>query len=502
MRERIQHFRDMVRLIGCRPFLIALLVLFLTAGIATYAGVRIHSTEKKVLRQQGELYAKEAAIEYNRFLLTHADIVTLVGYTVDELIASGADNQVILKYITDETKTVIAILDPSTTGLYGWIQGEYLDGAGWVPDADYVATERPWYTETLASDRSITFVDPYLDVHTGTVMMTVTALLHDGESVIAMDVTLATIQQIIQQASSSTEGSRAFLLDSNGVVIAHSDESQLGRNYLEETDSVGALAARQLLVQGEMQFDLDTDEGSYSVYVDDLEGSWYSVSLINADIWYRPLRRAMILFFIILSLVVIFIISAIFRLIAHNLALQELYNRIAQEEQRGNRLLALSETDRMTGLFNRVSGESKIRELLSAQGCGMFLELDIDHFKSINDTFGHQTGDAVIRALAEALQSTFRANDITIRLGGDEFGVFAVGIADETLGANIVRRLFNRLENLDLPELRGGKFTISVGAVLCAKDDSRTFEAIYASADGAMYASKKQTGNYLTFHTQ
>ena len=64
-------------------------------------------------------------------------------------------------------------------------------------------------------------------------------MLSDGKSVLAMDVSLEPIQQIIEEVASATEGGQAFILNENGYVVAHSDKSQLGKNYLEETDGLG-----------------------------------------------------------------------------------------------------------------------------------------------------------------------------------------------------------------------------------------------------------------------
>lgn len=165
----MRRLQRVLKHIGARSIIIAVIVLLMTAGIAVYAGRRLSSTEKEVLRHQGELNAKEAAMEYDRCLITRVNIVTLVGRTVEHMQASGTDNESIKTYLTDQTNNIVATLDPSTTGLYGWINREYLDGAGWVPDDDYVPTERPWYTETIQSEDEITFVEPYLDMQTNTV---------------------------------------------------------------------------------------------------------------------------------------------------------------------------------------------------------------------------------------------------------------------------------------------------------------------------------------------
>ena len=499
MKDRIHRLREAIGHIGAKSLAAAILVIIATTVIASLIGNANYATEKRVLQQQGELNAKESAMEYDRCLLTRVNIVTVVGYAVDTMIASGKDNSEIVKFINDETNYIIATLDPSTTGIYGWINEEYLDGAGWVPDDDYVATERPWYIQTLKSDQEITFVEPYLDMQTNTVMMTVSDLMSDGKSVVAMDVSLDPLQQIVEKVASATAGSQAFILDTSGIVVAHSNLDELGKNYLEEADSLGGAIARKILDEKQMQFDLKMDEGNYSVYVDQLQGGWYSVSLIDSDVWYRPLQRTTLLFSVILVVIVVFLCFVFLRLNAKNQALQRLHNRVDQEEKRGNEFQMLSETDRMTGLYDRVCGEHKVEDLLALGTGGMFLVLDIDHFKSFNDTYGHQYGDQVILAVADALRSTFRANDITMRLGGDEFGVFAVGIADRAMGEAIIRRLFDHLDAVEIAELRKEKFSISVGAALCTGHEDLTFDKLYAAADSAMYASKKISGNSFAF---
>ena len=499
MQERFTRLKDTLSHIGSRSISVMIAVFFIVIGITAIAGFHMYSTEKTVIVQQGEINARESAAEYNNILLTRVNIITLSGCAVDHMISSGIRSSDIEQYMTEQTQYIIETLDPSTTGLYGWINETYLDGSGWVPDADYVPTERPWYIQTLESSREITFVEPYLDMQTGTVMMTVSQLLNDGKSVIAMDVSLDPLQQIVRHVSSSTDGSQALILDVSGIVVAHSDERELGKNYLEEENSLSHSLAEKILREHRRQFDIETDEGNFSVYVDELFGGWYSVSLINSDIWYRPLRFTMIAVAVILSLVAAFLVVVFLRIMEQNLSLQRLHSRINMEEQRGDQLRILSETDRMTGLFDRISGKRKVNDLLSLETAGMFIELDVDSFKSINDTFGHQAGDKVILAVADAMRHTFRSNDITMRLGGDEFGVFAVGIVDQEMAEMIISRLFTKIETVDIPELSGKRFTISVGAAMCSGKDGLAFDDLYARADEAMYISKKTPGNSLTF---
>lgn len=491
--------KAIVHTIGVKAVIFTLLVLLVTLATAIYVEKRVYDSNKNVLLLQGELLVKESTLEYVRYLQTHENIIDLMGYTVNTLLAEGAGPDVIEKYLTEETQFILATLDGETTGLYGLFNDVYIDGAGWVPDQTYVPKQRPWYWQTITTNHEVVFINPYVDANTGTMMMTVSKLLYDNSSVIAMDVSLDPIQQIVEKVSSTTEGSMAMVLARDGTVIAHSDSNQVNRNYLYLTGTPGSAAAYEILVNGQHQFDIETDEGNYSVYVDPLEGGWYGVSMINSDIWYGPLHRTVIIFIIILTVLVLLIVGVFIRLSSKNIKLQKLNASIYQEKKRGEALQALSETDRMTGLNDRVSGKRKVEEVLSAGHGGAFLEIDIDHFKMINDTYGHQTGDAVILELTNVLRNMFRNNDITIRLGGDEFGVFAVGITTRDLCRTVVGRLFSKLDQITIPQLEGGRIVISVGAAICPENGHETFDSLYSRADGALYISKKATGNCLTF---
>ena len=274
--------------------------------------------------------------------------------------------------------------------------------------------------------------------------------------------------------------------------------SQLGRNYMDEPDSLGGLVTHRLLTDGLKQFDLHTAEGKYVVYIDNLEGDWYSVSLINSDVWYRPLHRTMFIFSVIILLVIVAIIGFFLELTEKNITLQKLHDKVDEEQKKGAALQVLSETDRMTGLNDRVSGERKVTELISAGHGGMFLELDIDQFKSINDTYGHQTGDIVVHAVADALRGAFRTNDIIVRLGGANSSFLPLASA----AARWANRSFSGssvTNNLVIPELRGEKVCISVGAVLTPDHGNLSFHELYGIADKALYISKKTPGSSLTF---
>ncbi len=176
-----------------------------------------------------------------------------------------------------------------------------------------------------------------------------------------------------------------------------------------------------------------------------------------------------------------------------------LIENIDHEKREREKLIYLSETDRLTGILNRGSGEAKIRALVSDGKFGLYALFDADKFKSVNDNFGHDVGDKVITAVAECLRKTFRNYDVVMRLGGDEFAVYAVSVTDHETATALMDRLFNRIDRIDIKELRGFKINVSVGITFFDMSRKSDFESLYREADFAMYESKKTSGNSLTF---
>ncbi|MBR1579913.1 MAG: diguanylate cyclase [Selenomonadaceae bacterium] len=173
---------------------------------------------------------------------------------------------------------------------------------------------------------------------------------------------------------------------------------------------------------------------------------------------------------------------------------------IDEEKRREKHLVYLSETDAMTGLKNRGSGEKAIADLIAEGTEGMFCLLDADKFKSINDNYGHAVGDKVIKAIAHCLEKSFRNGDIVMRLGGDEFAAYAVVVTDVEHANIVVNRIFGLIDKIDIPELGDRKISISLGAAIFSASEDVTFTELYKRADAVAYESKKTVGNCATFY--
>lgn len=157
-------------------------------------------------------------------------------------------------------------------------------------------------------------------------------------------------------------------------------------------------------------------------------------------------------------------------------------------------------TDGLTRLANRRSFDTQLREIAGrAMNSGeplMLLLIDIDHFKRVNDTFGHQTGDQVLRLVAGTLSSATREGDVVARYGGEEFAVILPGTKpDAALAvAERVRRNFEGREIVARTSGRSiGSVTLSAGVALY--DPGEKLADWVERADQALYAAKKAGRN-------
>ncbi len=170
------------------------------------------------------------------------------------------------------------------------------------------------------------------------------------------------------------------------------------------------------------------------------------------------------------------------------------------EEALANSLVEAARRDVLTGALNRRAFEERFAaELAYATRHGeklVAIAIDVDHFKALNDTFGHPAGDVVLRALAGLVAGKLRTEDVFARIGGEEFIVIARGLTTEN-GARLAERLRTAVEStaIDDPPNRL-RITISLGVAELAESGSTpTGEALLELADARLYQAKSAGRN-------
>ena len=177
--------------------------------------------------------------------------------------------------------------------------------------------------------------------------------------------------------------------------------------------------------------------------------------------------------------------------------------RYAIERKRAEeRLIYLAQYDHLTGLVNRTLFRDRLTQALARskrkkQPVGLML-LDLDVFKAVNDTLGHDIGDQLLKAVAERLKSCVREVDTVARMGGDEFTVLLEGASGEQDIARVAERILEAIAQPLVLDGHAVSVTASIGITVYPFDD-HGIDDLLKHADTAMYRAKGHGGNHYRF---
>lgn len=162
-----------------------------------------------------------------------------------------------------------------------------------------------------------------------------------------------------------------------------------------------------------------------------------------------------------------------------------------QLQKRAEQFLSESQTDALTGLANRRTMDRWIQAWLKEGKPFSIISLDIDYFKQVNDTYGHQVGDQVLKYLAEVLLSNTRNGDFPCRYGGEEFCILLPNTSHQEAFI-IAERIRTELQSKNSPS--GKPITVSIG-IAVYPNDAETAQQLLQRADQALYTAKHQGRN-------
>jgi diguanylate cyclase (GGDEF)-like protein len=178
------------------------------------------------------------------------------------------------------------------------------------------------------------------------------------------------------------------------------------------------------------------------------------------------------------------------------------YTRTKEKQRADRRIRFLAHNDVLTGLTNRASLADELNGALallpSRPGMIALHFIDVDRFKSVNDTFGHDAGDFLLKSIGERLRSATRNEDIVARLGGDEFVVLQMDVADKNEAESMASRLSATLAEPVRFNEHTIPVTLSIGVAM-APADGDSPDRLMKSADLALYQSKTDGRNCIRF---
>ena len=267
----------------------------------------IFRTAFSSVEELGEDKTTAITADLENYLDTAKSVLWLTADTVDHMVENGATYDDIVEYITRESSRTEEQFDESYTGLYGYINGSYVDGVGWVPPEGYEPTERDWYKMITEGHGDIVIVSPYVDAQTGRVIITVGRALTDNENVMALDLTLDGVQEIVEDIQINGYG-YGYVVNNDGMVIAHRDSSENGKYYNEDPEQKEVFNQATALGKGSFITTIDGDK--CTVFVDTVMDQWYLVIVTkNAELYKGPtwlLISSIVITLIVFALLTVF----------------------------------------------------------------------------------------------------------------------------------------------------------------------------------------------------
>lgn len=171
-------------------------------------------------------------------------------------------------------------------------------------------------------------------------------------------------------------------------------------------------------------------------------------------------------------------------------------------EQRAAALEAAIKRDALTGVLNRtgfgIDFENAFAQAQLPGRLAALLVIDLDGFKSVNDSAGHAAGDELLRRVASAMRGCLRVSDSIARLGGDEFAVLLTSLQTPAVARAIADKIVDAVAALDVPGHAGLRIGASVGMCILPAPHIRTIDDALAVADALMYKSKRSGKGMVT----
>ncbi len=222
------------------------------------------------------------------YLTKGMNVVESTVVSVEYMMENGATSEEIESFLTYESKRYTEEIDENFTGVYGLFDEKYIDGIGWVPEPGYDPRTREWYTVAKNTPGKPVLVSPYLDAQTNTIMISISKMLRDQDSVLSLDIEMEEIQNITQDISLNGLG-YGFVVDKNGLVIAHKDETEKGKYYLSDNSEMRAVV-EQAFLEKQNCFKVKINGEKCTVFADTIMNDWDVILIVNDNKMIQKVR--------------------------------------------------------------------------------------------------------------------------------------------------------------------------------------------------------------------
>ncbi len=500
----------------------AIVLATVLATVVIISFVAYQNEKKSLFRltfQLNEVYADKIA-ETTNFIFKHMmNGLAITGESVSEdLTRSDLKDQLVRFQEGNSFYNSVFIVDKEGT----------LIVASNLPSAVGSKLASAGATQALREQRELVS-EPYVSTVTNKLIVMVSAPLHDasgnyigfiGGSIRLHETNI--FQTVLGSVPNESDGSYAYVVSSKGVLLYHPDSGRIGEKVTENpvvSSVVSGLSGAKRIVN-------TRGVDMLASYAPIGSAGWGIVAQTPAESVLESAKRlimsimlymlpALMLFVVVITILVRKLSEPLVKLTEFasmlsptnsgadelpkihglNYEANELHKAFGRAVRhfryQFDSLSQEAQTDPLTGLFNRRTMDKFIGSWIASGNPFSLLVMDLDHFKSVNDTYGHDVGDEVLKFLATSLRQLLKENNVICRFGGEEFIVL---VPDERFdpAMEAAERIRKYMAETNGPT--GGIVTLSIGAAHYP-DSARSAEQLFRVADEALYRAKHQGRN-------
>ncbi len=425
--------------------------------------------------------------------------------------------------------------DPDINHIYSGYENTLLLINNYTPPKGYNPVVRPWYQTAIKTAPKISDGLPYKEIKSKKWLVSISKVLiddkHQRSGVVSIDCSIDKVAKLLKEPGAKYKSSYSFVIKPDGTIIIHHKKSLLTKKL-------------QDIVKHPLKFDKKNGKFHYVLngtdtlaYYNQLDKiGWLVVTVINEKEIIRPIIQQILLSIVLIAIASLLIgwylssslskkfvvplielknrvnaiilgnkkydshykypnneIGTIAADIEH-FTENELYNKNIELQEINKKLELLSTTDQLTKLLNRRKMNEELqKEWERAKRYGSkfsIIMFDIDWFKKINDTYGHQAGDAVLSELSQLTKKTLRSTDIIARWGGEEFLILSPQIGLEET-KELAQKLCHSVRNYNFPIDK----TVTISLGVCEFNAQETIEELINDADEKLYEAKRRGRN-------
>ena len=276
-----------------------------------YTSRLFYSVSVEGLMEDGKSKVTSVANNLENYLGVARSVLWVTADTVDLMVKNGVSQEEISSYITAQTMNQSEQFDENFTGLYAYINGEYIDGSGWNPPAEYNVEVRDWYRAAVDAKGETIIVSPYVDAQTHSVVVTICKLLDDGgkegdyhhRQVVALDLVVNHIQDVTDEISIADKG-YGMVLNKDGMIISHYNHELNGENMI---DIYGEDVFSSIINAKSRTLDATLDCEKCTLFAKEVIGQWIVVIAVSDFELFKEVYSQLVVNIIVSLIVFIFI---------------------------------------------------------------------------------------------------------------------------------------------------------------------------------------------------